>query len=82
MDLMRAVLPGMVYASSALDAAKNADACVLVTEWREFLDLDWAEIKSIMARPIVIDGRNALDPVALTGMGFTYEGMGTRIRPE
>ena len=82
MDLMRAVLPGMVYASSALDAAKDADACVLVTEWREFLDLDWAEIKSVMARPIVIDGRNALDPVALTGMGFTYEGMGTRIRPE
>jgi UDPglucose 6-dehydrogenase len=51
---------------------------VLVTEWSEFLDLDWAAAKQRMARPIVIDGRNALDGDALVRLGFAYEGMGTR----
>ena len=58
---MRAVLPALEYAASAMDALTGADACVLVTEWDEFLSLDWAQVKDSMARPIVIDGRNALD---------------------
>ena len=59
-------------------ALEGADACVLVTEWQEFLDLDWAAVRGIMAQPIVIDGRNALDGAALAGLGFTYEGVGRK----
>lgn len=75
---MRALLPAVTYVASAMEALQGADACVLVTEWNEFLELDWASAKATMARPIVIDGRNALDGPALVSMGFTYEGVGTR----
>jgi UDPglucose 6-dehydrogenase len=79
-DNMRATIPAMAYAPSAMAALEGADACVLVTEWSEFLDLDWSLAKRAMARPIVIDGRNALDGVALAKIGFTYEGVGTRVK--
>jgi UDPglucose 6-dehydrogenase len=82
MEAMRSVVPHMTYAASALDAVRGADACVLVTEWSEFLNLDWAQAKTVMTQPVVIDGRNALDRVALAGMGFVYEGIGTRLKPE
>ncbi|MCX8032462.1 MAG: UDP-glucose/GDP-mannose dehydrogenase family protein [Thermoleophilia bacterium] len=78
---MRAVLPDMVYAPSALAALEGAEACVLVTEWDEFLHLDWAKAKQVMARPLVLDGRNALDAETLVRMGFTYEGVGVRVGP-
>jgi UDPglucose 6-dehydrogenase len=62
---------------SALDALDGADAAVLVTEWPEFRELDWAgEVKSRMAGSVVIDGRNFLDGEALRAAGFTYEGVG------
>ncbi len=48
---------------------------LLVTEWEEFVNLDWAAMKQIMARPLVIDGRNALDGQALLELGFEYEGV-------
>jgi len=80
MENMRALLPTMTYASSGLAALQGVDACVLVTEWAEFSTLDWEQAKRSMARPIVIDGRNALDGAVLTGMGFTYEGVGTRVK--
>jgi len=79
-DNIRAVLPRLTHASSAMAALEGAEACVLVTEWREFLDLDWTAVKQAMARPVVIDGRNALDGAALTKLGFAYEGIGTRVR--
>jgi UDPglucose 6-dehydrogenase len=77
-DNMRALLPTMEYAKSATEALEDADACVLVTEWDEFLQLDWAKVKEEMARPLIIDGRNALDAKALADLGFTHEGVGTR----
>ena len=75
---MRTLLPAVTYATSAMEALEGADACVLVTEWSEFLELDWASVKKAMAQPIVIDGRNALDGPALAQLGFSYEGIGTR----
>jgi UDPglucose 6-dehydrogenase len=63
--------------SSALEALDGADAAVLVTEWPEFLELDWAgEVKSRMANPVVVDGRNFLDADALRAAGYVYEGVG------
>jgi UDPglucose 6-dehydrogenase len=76
MDNVRAALPAMEYANSPEEALGGADACVLVTEWSEFIDMDWTRIRQSMACPLVIDGRNALDGARLAGMGFIYEGVG------
>jgi UDPglucose 6-dehydrogenase len=62
---------------SALDALRGADAAVLVTEWPEFRELEWAgEVKHAMKRPLIVDGRNYLDREALVAAGYTYEGVG------
>ena len=64
---------------SALEALDGADAAVLVTEWPEFAELDWAgAVQERMAQPLVVDGRNFLDREALRAAGFTYEGIGRR----
>jgi UDPglucose 6-dehydrogenase len=80
LDNAREMLGGTKVADSALDALDGADAAVLVTEWPEFADLDWAgEVKSRMRMPVVIDGRNFLDASALREAGFTYEGVGREV---
>jgi UDPglucose 6-dehydrogenase len=76
-DRARAILAGAELTESALEAIDGADAVVLVTEWPEFGELDWAgEVKARMNTPIVVDGRNFLDRDALVAAGFTYEGIG------
>jgi UDPglucose 6-dehydrogenase len=75
----RAMIPTACYASSAFEALEKADAAVLVTEWEELVGLDWSHAREIMSQPIVIDGRNALDGAHLVRLGFTYEGVGTRL---
>ena len=70
-------LGGAFVAADALEALDGADAVVLVTEWPEFRDLDWAgEVKDRLKSPVVVDGRNFLDREALREAGFTYEGVG------
>jgi len=49
---------------------------VLVTEWPEFIDLDWSVVAERMAGTLVVDGRNALDAGAIRGAGLIYEGIG------
>ncbi|HEU0024052.1 MAG TPA: nucleotide sugar dehydrogenase [Thermoleophilaceae bacterium] len=76
-DRAQEQLAGAHVAASALDALDGADAVVLVTEWPEFRELDWAgEVKSRLRTPIVVDGRNFLDREALLDAGYTYEGVG------
>jgi UDPglucose 6-dehydrogenase len=70
------LLDSVTLTGSALEALDGADAAVLVTEWREFAELDWAEVAKRMARPLIVDGRNYFDPAALRAAGFTYEGIG------
>ena len=71
------MLGGSKICDSALEALDGAHAAVLVTEWPEFAELDWAgEVKRRMANPLVVDGRNFLDREALREAGFTYEGIG------
>jgi UDPglucose 6-dehydrogenase len=71
------ILGGARICATALEAVDGADAVVLVTEWPEFGQLDWAgEIKRRMRQPLVVDGRNFLDRDALVEAGFTYEGIG------
>ena len=73
----RELLGGATVAGSALEALDRADGAVLVTEWPEFRDLDWAgEVRQRMANPLVVDGRNFLDASTMRDAGFTYEGVG------
>jgi UDPglucose 6-dehydrogenase len=76
-DRAREVLVGTQLCETALEAIDGADAVVLVTEWPEFRELDWAgEVKRRLKTPVVIDGRNFLDREALIEAGFDYEGVG------
>ena len=76
MDRAKDLLQSVELADSALGALEGADAAVLVTEWDEFAEIDWAEAAGRMANPLLIDGRNFLEPEKLRGAGFTYEGIG------
>jgi len=69
-------LPGIEVSDSVLDAVRGADAAVIVTEWPELATLPSDEVRDAMAQPILIDGRNLLDPVAAREAGFVYEGIG------
>jgi UDPglucose 6-dehydrogenase len=72
----RPLMPAVEMASSALEALEGADGAVLVTEWSEFAELDWAEAGRRMANPLLVDGRNFLDPEAIRAAGITYEAIG------
>jgi UDP-glucose 6-dehydrogenase len=74
----RGLMPKVELAPDALEALRDADAAVLVTEWAEFLELDWAAVADRMAGRLIVDGRNALDPAAVRAAGLTYEGIGRR----
>ena len=77
LDNAEDLLGGAQICGSALEALDGADAAVLVTEWPEFAELDWAgEVHGRMAQPVIVDGRNFLDREALRAAGFTYEGIG------
>jgi UDPglucose 6-dehydrogenase len=73
------VLPpraGLRYASDAYDAAADADALLILTDWPEFAELDLRRINQSLRYPIVIDGRNLYDPGVMTDHGFTYLSVG------
>jgi UDPglucose 6-dehydrogenase len=72
----RKVMPELDYADSVEETVAGADAIVLVTEWPEFLALDWPAVAGARAGTVVIDGRNALDAEAVRAAGLHYEGIG------
>jgi UDPglucose 6-dehydrogenase len=74
----RALVSGITFADSALAAVQDADAVVLVTEWRELVQLDWRAVAAAMSGNLLIDGRNALDGEAVQAAGLVYEGIGRR----
>ena len=69
-------VPGLTICPDPYTAAEGAEAVVLCTEWPEFASLDFARLKAGMVRPLLLDGRNALDREALTALGFEYLGIG------
>jgi UDPglucose 6-dehydrogenase len=75
-DEARKLMPGVEFADSALEALSGADACIVVTEWPEFAELDWSAVRERMAGALVVDGRNFADREAVTEAGFIYEGIG------
>jgi UDPglucose 6-dehydrogenase len=68
--------PALTVCADPYAAAAGAEALVLCTEWPEFSALDWGRLKAGMVRPLLLDGRNALDPALLTAAGFEYLGIG------
>jgi UDPglucose 6-dehydrogenase len=74
----RKLVSGIEFAFSPLDAVTDADAVVLVTEWREFLELDFKKVAGAMRGRVLIDGRNALEPEVVRAAGLIYEGIGRR----
>ena len=76
MDNARRELSGAGFAESAYEVARGADILVLLTEWDEFKWLDYERVRELMARPLIVDARNCLDPGVLRKLGFTYEGIG------
>ena len=77
-----ALLPSVEMAGSAMEALERADAAVLVTEWPEFAELNWADVAKRMANPLLVDGRNFLDPGAVRRAGIAYEAIGRPSVPD
>jgi len=69
-------LVGIELRDTVLDAVRDADAAVIVTEWPELASLASSEVREAMANALIVDGRNLLDPEAVQAAGFAYEGIG------
>jgi len=69
-------LVGIEICDTVLETVDGADAAVIVTEWPELSSLASAEVREAMANPLIVDGRNLLDPAATQAAGFSYEGIG------
>jgi UDPglucose 6-dehydrogenase len=74
----KAELEAVRYCDSAYAVAEGVDALVVGTGWPEFRDLDFARIKRLLKRPIIVDTKNLLDGASLRQMGFQYIGVGRR----
>ena len=68
--------PGIEVVSSVADGARGSHGIVLATDWPEFLELDFGILRQLVARPVMIDGRNCLDPATVTRAGFAYDCIG------
>ncbi|MDQ3997026.1 MAG: UDP-glucose/GDP-mannose dehydrogenase family protein [Gemmatimonadota bacterium] len=75
------LLEAVTFCETPLEAVTGADAAVIVTEWPELKDLPLAEARAVMRRPLIVDGRNVLDPDVLQAAGFAYEGIGRSASP-
>jgi len=69
-------LAGVEQVATVEAATRGADAVVLVTEWPELADVDWPAIAAAMRRPVIVDGRNMLDPDSMRAAGFQYDAIG------
>ena len=77
----RELLPQVTLYDSYEEAVEGADAAVIVTEWPQLKELARPEIRDSMRRPLIVDGRNLLDPDAVRALGFAYEGIGRPTSP-
>jgi len=73
----KALLPAEVrFATTPYEAVEGADAVLLVTEWKECVEADWAKIRLLVKQPYIFDGRNVLPRATLKRLGFQYSGVG------
>ena len=78
MDNFKNHFPNIQYFDSWQDAVKNADACILLTEWNEFRGMDLNELKDLMNNPVLLDTKNIISIQGLESMGFTYDNVGRK----
>ncbi|HEU5023669.1 MAG TPA: UDP-glucose/GDP-mannose dehydrogenase family protein [Spirillospora sp.] len=76
MENARRAQPSLDFASSALGAVRGAHVVLLLTEWREFRDMDPADLSATVAERNIVDGRNALDPERWRAAGWNYRALG------
>ena len=69
-------IPGITYCDNAYQVAEQADALFVLTEWKEFSELDLQKIKELMRTKIIIDGRNIFNPAHIRSLGFKYISVG------
>ena len=67
---------GLSFADTATAALQNADALIIVTEWKEFRSPDFDHIKATLKQPVIFDGRNLYEPALVRGMGIEYLAIG------
>ncbi len=77
MEKAKAELPEIEYCPDPYAAVEGAEAVLALTEWEEFLHLDWAKVHQVMVRPLIFDGRNMYSRTAMTAKGFEYLDIGS-----
>jgi UDPglucose 6-dehydrogenase len=75
------LLKGVEICETPIEAVRDADAAVIVTEWGELRDLPRRDVREAMRTPVIVDGRNLLDPATARDAGFVYEGVGRGASP-
>ncbi len=76
------LVPGLEVVTSAMEAVAGSDAIGLVTEWSELVGLDWSAVRTLVRNPVLVDGRAALSPEAMTAAGFDYAAFGRGVRSQ
>ena len=76
MPAAKKLLKGLKYVKDPYEAARSADALLILTEWSEFRELNLGRIKRLMKRPLIFDGRNIYDPKTMKELGFQYISIG------
>jgi UDPglucose 6-dehydrogenase len=72
--------PAVLYAASAIDATRGADALIIATEWKEFRSPDFAALKAALRTPVIFDGRNLYEPADVAALGFEYHAIGRPVQ--
>lgn len=78
MEKAKLELPEVIYCQDLYEAAREAEAIAVLTEWDEFKNVDWQRLAGLVARPLIVDGRNIFAPEDLAALGFEYIGIGGR----
>lgn len=76
MPKAQSLLPRVRFCADPYQVAEQAEALIIATEWPEFAELDWSRLRDCMTRPLVLDGRNLLDPERMREWGFEYFSVG------
>lgn len=76
MERAKVVLPGVTFCKDPYETARGCDALLLTTEWDEFRMLDLKRLKGELTHPLILDGRNLLDPGKMAAEGFHYKSIG------
>ncbi|RKY56213.1 MAG: UDP-glucose 6-dehydrogenase [Candidatus Neomarinimicrobiota bacterium] len=79
MEKIKKLFPSVSYENNPYEVAKGSDALIILTDWDEFKNLNLKKIKSLLIRPIIVDGRNIFDPNEMNKLGFLYKCFGRNV---